>query len=136
VDIVTPVAASVVVNPPDPPSYSSAVGLSEAVIISPGSSPGATSYNAYRSDDGSTPTKSVYAAKITGVTSGYKVLGLTNGTAYKFVFTALNAAGESDESGVLAVTPQTTLNVNFLVGTGNSVGNITTGQTKNFVVNP
>lgn len=131
VDSATPVAAPAPI--PSAPTSILVTSLNASVTIYPGTSSGATSYNCYYTSDGSTPTKSAYGVKITGATGGQMISGLTNGVTYKFVFTAVNAAGESAESGVLAAIPQAALGVNFLIGTGNSVGNITTGQAKNFL---
>lgn len=64
----------------------------------------ATSYNAYYTSDGSTPTKT-NGTKLTGVTDGQVVGSLTNGTSYKIVFTAVGTNGESVESAVITSTP-------------------------------
>ncbi len=70
---------------------------------------GATSYNLYMASVAGV-TKSNYATltggmKHTGVTSAYIHTGLTNGTTYYFVVTALNANGESVESSEVSAKP-------------------------------
>lgn len=74
------------------------------ITLTVGTVGGATSYNAYYTADGSTPTKS-HGTKLTGVTNGQEITGLVNGTAYKLVFTAVGVNGESAEGAVLTATP-------------------------------
>ena len=64
---------------------------------------GATSYNIYY--DNTTGVTKATGTKITGVTSPSIVTGLTNGTPYFFVVTAVNADGESVESSQVTATP-------------------------------
>jgi hypothetical protein len=64
---------------------------------------GATSYNIYY--DNTTGVTKATGTKITGVTSPRIVTGLTNGTPYFFVVTAVNADGESVESSQVTATP-------------------------------
>ena len=54
---------------------------------------GATSYNLYYSTTSGVTTTN--GTKVTGVTSSYTVAGLTNGTTYYFIVTAVNAGGET-----------------------------------------
>jgi fibronectin type 3 domain-containing protein len=67
---------------------------------------GATSYNIYRGT--STGVTKATGTQITNVTSPSVVTGLTNGTAYFFVVTAVNANGESAESFEVSATPAAT----------------------------
>lgn len=64
---------------------------------------GATSYNVYWSTT-SGVTKAT-GTKVAGVTSPYTHAGLTGGTTYYYVVTAVNATGESVESSQVSATP-------------------------------
>jgi len=77
---------------------------------------GATSYNSYR---GTAPgvTKAT-GTKVSGVQSPNVVAGLTNGTPYYFVVTAVGAGGESAESDEVSATP-------VAAGTGFSQSDLT-----------
>ena len=67
---------------------------------------GATSYNIYRSTSPGVTTAN--GTKVSGVQSPNTVSGLTNGTPYYFVVTAVNSAGESAESAERSATPSAT----------------------------
>jgi hypothetical protein len=72
-------------------------------MISWNGAAGATSYNLYWSViSGVTKAN---GTKITGVTSPYQHLNLTNNTTYYYVVTAVNAGGESAESLQVSATP-------------------------------
>ena len=73
------------------------------VTMHPGTSTGATSYNAYWTDNGADPTKA--SNKITGVTDAQEHTTLTNDTLYKYVFTAVSSLGEGPVSSVVSATP-------------------------------
>ena len=68
---------------------------------------GATSYYVYWATT-SGVSKTSYTGKITGATSPYPHTGLTNGTTYYYVVTAINGYGESSESSQVSATPQAT----------------------------
>lgn len=66
---------------------------------------GATSYNIYWSTT-SGVTKSI-GPKIANVTTPYAHTGLTNGTTYYYIVTAVTSGGESSESAQVQATPST-----------------------------
>ncbi|WP_235206681.1 glycoside hydrolase family 6 protein [Paenibacillus tyrfis] len=70
------------------------------------SSEGATSYNVKRAITSGGPYTTV-AAEVAG--TGYKDIGLINGTTYYYVVSALNSSGESPNSMQVNVTPQGTV---------------------------
>lgn len=72
------------------------------VTVSWNSSTGATSYNIYYA---TSPGVTKAGAKVANATSPYDVTGLTNDTTYYFVVTAVNSAGESEESSENSATP-------------------------------
>ena len=81
------------------PGDASAILLWEAVS-------GATSYNLYYATAANVVPGAAGVTKVAGITDTSKqVTGLTNGTAYYFVATAVSAAGESGTSNEAAVTP-------------------------------
>ena len=91
------------VNAPSPPAGFYAYQGNTHNYLYPGTSSGASSYNAYYTTDGSTPTTG--STKITNVTAGYDHSSVTNGTIYKYGFTAVNGAGESEISSAYSVAP-------------------------------
>src|SRR3989338_9962472 len=66
----------------------------------------AASYNIYSSTE-SGVTKTIGTTKLTSDASPYKHTGLTNGTTYYYVVTAVNSFGESSESIQVSETPLT-----------------------------
>ena len=90
---------------PSAPSGVTATAGDGQATISWNSVLGATSYNIYWSTT-SGVTKTT-GTKITGATSPYTHTGLTNGTTYYYVITAVNSYGESIESSQVSVTPST-----------------------------
>jgi len=102
--------------PTDIPSTPTGVTASPgdgSVSISWNAVSGATSYNIYWSTtSGVTKTN---GTKITDATSPYSHTGLTNGTTYYYIVTAVNSSGESVEAAQVSAKP-----------TGGSVWNIET----------
>jgi hypothetical protein len=127
VDTATPIAPPGVV--PSAPTLHSVGAGNGYVNLFPGTSAGASSYNAYYTTNGTTPTTG--STKITGATGGQR-LTATNGTTYKFVFTAVNATGESLVSTVDTALPTANEAVNFLTNTGNYITTIINGL-KNYL---
>jgi len=66
---------------------------------------GATSYNIYWSS--ATGVTTANGTKITGAVSPYTLSGLTDGTEYYFVVTAVNSTSESGPSTQVSATPST-----------------------------
>ncbi len=87
---------------PNPPASLSATAGNAQATLTWAASSGATSYNVKRSLTSGGP----YANVMTGVTTTtFTNTGLTNGTQYFYVITALNASGESAISPQTSVTP-------------------------------
>ncbi|MBI5344264.1 MAG: fibronectin type III domain-containing protein [Deltaproteobacteria bacterium] len=90
-------------SPPSAPTGVSASAGAGQVTISWTAATGATSYNVYWST-ASGVTKTT-GAQITDAASPYTHSGLTNGTTYYYVVTAVNSYGESSESSEVSATP-------------------------------
>jgi fibronectin type 3 domain-containing protein len=89
--------------PPPPPTNLSATGGNAQVSLAWTASVGAASYNMYRSTTNGGP----YAKIASGIVSTNTTdTGVTNGTTYYYVVTAVNAGGESGYSGQASATPQ------------------------------
>ena len=94
--------------PPAPTAPSAPAGVTitagdAQVSLSWTAAAGATSYNVYYGLTTGVTTST--ATKVTGVTSGGAITGLTNGTTYYFVATAENAVGESAASSEVTAMP-------------------------------
>jgi len=99
----------VVVTVPAAPSNLAVSGTptTSAINLTWSSVPTATSYNVYWStSSGVTKTN---GTKIASVTSPYNHTGLTSGTNYYYIVTAVNAGGESAASTQLSATTQATV---------------------------
>ncbi len=99
------VGGSVVPAAPSAPAGVGITGGNGQATISWTAVTGAASYNVYYRASTAGVTK-LNGTKKTGATSGGAVTGLTNGTAYYFVVTAVNAGGESAVSSEVGATPQ------------------------------
>lgn len=89
---------------PTAPTGVTATAADKQVTISWTTVSGATSYNIYWSTtSGVTKTS---GTPITGATSPYMHAGLSNGTTYYYVVTAVNSYGESAASSQVSGTPQ------------------------------
>ncbi len=89
---------------PETPSAVSAISGNTQITLTWPSVTGATSYNVYWSI--STGVTKLNGTKITGASSPYVHNTLSNGTAYYYVVTTINANGESVDSAQVSVTPQ------------------------------
>ena len=89
--------------PPAAPSLTSATAGNTQVTLVWGAVAGATSYNVYRGT--AAGVTKISGTKFTGVSSPYDATGLTNGTPYFFVVTAVGTGGESAESNERSATP-------------------------------
>jgi fibronectin type 3 domain-containing protein len=89
-------------SPPAPTGLTATAGNAQ-VSLAWSASSGATSYDVYRSTTNGGPYNSI----ATGVTTtSYTNTGLTNGTTYYYVVTAVNSAGQSGYSNQASATPQ------------------------------
>ena len=89
-------------QPPAAPTNLAATAGNGQVALTWSASSGATSYNVKRATTSGGPYATVGSTAGTSFTN----TGLTNGTIYFFVVSALNAAGESMNSGPVSATPQ------------------------------
>ena len=103
----TPVATSAA---PAAPRHTGVTAGDARLVVSWPEVAGATSYNVYvASETGVTPATVGSLAdgqSFVGVTSPYVIDGVTNGTVYYAVATAVNVHGESDASPEFAVVPR------------------------------
>jgi fibronectin type 3 domain-containing protein len=89
---------------PATPTGVNAVAMTQQVNVSWNSTSGATSYNVKRSTTHGGP----YTTIASPATNSYPNTGLTNGTTYYYVVSAVNAAGESANSTEVSATPVAT----------------------------
>lgn len=99
-------SATIIINPPAPPTNLSATAGIGTVSLSWTASPGATSYNVYRSTtpggEGTTPI-------VTGITTTTYKDTVPNGSTYYYKVSATNSAGTSSLSDEVSATPVATL---------------------------
>ena len=87
--------------PPIPTGLAASAGDAQ-VGLSWNASTGATSYNVKRATSSGGPYTTIFSPTSTSYTN----TGLTNGTTYFYVVTAVNASGESGNSSQVSATPQ------------------------------
>jgi len=102
----TEISATPIPIPAKPKGSSAYSGNNQAVVYCQ-SVDSATSYNLYYSTTTGVNT-TTYTGKITGITNPYTLTGLSNGTTYYLVITAVNAAGEGPISSETTATPSAT----------------------------
>jgi hypothetical protein len=116
-------------TPPPAPTGLTATPGNAQVTLNWNASSGAASYNVKRSTTSGGP----YTTIATGVTStSFTNTGLTNGTTYFFVVSAVNSAGESGNSNQASATPQPPSAGDIFVapnGTDSNPGTITAPTT-------
>jgi hypothetical protein len=88
-------------NPPAAPTGLTAVAGNQQVSLSWNASAGATSYNVKRGMSSGGP----YTTVSSPTTTSYTDTGLTNGTTYYYVVSAVNSYGESANSSEVSATP-------------------------------
>ena len=95
-------------NSPSTPTSVTATAGGAQVTLSWNAASGATSYKLYMATQSGVTKSNTLAGGMThsNVTSPYIHTGLTNGTPYYFIVTAVNSAGESAESSEVSATPQ------------------------------
>jgi len=97
-------------NPPPAPTNLTATAGNGQVGLSWSGSSGATSYNVQRS----TTSGGAYTTIASPTTASYTDAGLTNGTTYYYVVSAVNGAGQSANSSQVSATPATsTMVINY-----------------------
>ena len=88
-------------NPPSAPTGLTATAGSQQVSLTWNASAGATSYNVKRGTASGGP----YTTVSSPATNSYNDTGLTNGTTYYYVVSAVNSYGESGNSSEVSATP-------------------------------
>ena len=110
------------VTTPTPTGITAAAGDSQATIAWT-AVPSATSYNIYWST--TTGVTTANSTQIAGATNPYILPGLTDGTTYYFVVTAVNGNGESAPSSEVNCTPMQPVPQGVTATAGPGTGQIT-----------
>ena len=115
----TEISATPLLPAPAAPTGLSATGGPAQVALTWTAVSNATSYNLYYST--TTGVTTANGTKVTGISSAaYTVTGLTSGTPYYFIVTAVNAGGESLASAQATATPTGGAGVSLTPGTSAS----------------
>src|SRR5579864_1248052 len=96
------VVAATSLTAPAVPTNLTATAANGQVALSWSASSGATSYNVKRSTTSGGP----YTTIASPTTTSYTDTGVTNGTTYYYVVSAVNTAGQSGNSSQVSATPQ------------------------------
>jgi hypothetical protein len=116
-------------GPPAAPTNLTATAGNAQVSLSWTGSAGATSYNVKRSTTSGGP----YSNVATGVTStSFTDTGLSNGTTYFYVVSAVNSGGESPNSNQASATPMG--NPDFTISASPSSQTVTAGNNTTYTV--
>ncbi len=99
----SPASAEVSATPLTSPSGVTATAGANKVTVGWTPEAGAASYNIYWST--TTGVTTATGTKISGAANPYVHTGLTTGTTYYYIVTAVNASGESAPSGQVSATP-------------------------------
>ena len=100
---------------PSAPTAVTATKGNGQVTLSWTSVSGATSYYIYWGTTSSV-SRNIFSENLTSTTNSYTHTGLTNGTTYYYVITALNSYGMSGESSQVSATPSTTSTTTLMGG--------------------
>lgn len=114
---------------PNAPTGVTATAGSGQITVSWSSSLGATSYSVKRSNTAGGPYTSVGTSTGTSFTN----TGLTNGTTYYYVVSAINTAGESGNSSEVSATPVLAV-PNFTISTSPSSLTVRRNKSGNYTV--
>jgi hypothetical protein len=108
---------TVVSGPPATPTGLAAAPGNAQVSLSWAASSGATSYNVKRSTTSGGP----YSTVSSPTTNSYNDTGLTNGTTYFYVVSAVNSNGESGNSSEVSATPAAVTSIEIDSGSTTAV---------------
>lgn len=98
-------------GPPPAPTNLSATPGNAQISLAWAASAGATTYNAKRSTTSGGPYSQIAALSATS----YNDTGLTNGTTYYYVVSAVNSSGESANSNQASATPTASMSPNVTI---------------------